>query len=249
MQSNICRILKKLINIQKDPIGKALVDYLNGERDHKIKVNSTVALEEDLDPSYFFREYNQMPGIEQLALQYCKGEILDVGSGAGSHALYLQHNNFRVDAIDVSPNSVQAMKSRGINNASLNNFYDVKNTKYDTILFLMNGFGMSAKLKNVPSFLNHCLNLLTEDGQILFDSSDIKYLYEQDDGSFIINLNAEYYGEVIYQINYREIKGEPFEWLFLDIDNLMSICEAQKLNLEILTEDSHHQYLARIKKS
>lgn len=240
--------MKNLLDPKKDPIGKALLDYLNGERQHFINVRTSIALDEELDPAYFFREYETMPELEQIALQHCKGKVLDVGAGAGSHALYLQSKNVQVDAIDVSPQSVEVMKKRGIKNSSLINFYSLKESKYDTLLFLMNGFGMAEKLKNVSSFLNHCMSLLNDGGQLLFDSSDIHYLYEQEDGSFMIDLNAEYYGEISYQINYRDIIGSSFNWLFLDPNKLKSICNKQNINLEILTEDSHYQYLAKISK-
>lgn len=241
--------MNKLINKEKDPIGAAVLDYHSGIKGHSIQVITNVALDEELDPSYFFRPFDRMPEMEQLALQQCKGKVLDVGAGAGSHALYLQKKNFNVQAIDVSPLSVDVMKKRGVNNVALQNFYSLNDTKYDTLLFLMNGFGMTAKLDNVTSFINHCMHLLNDNGQIIFDSSDIKYLYEQKDGSYMFDLNAAYYGEVIYQLNYKDIIGESFDWLFLDIDNLKSICESQNLNLEILMEDTHYQYLAKITKA
>jgi len=241
--------LNKLIAKEKDPIGAAVLDYQSAKNGHCIEVKTNVALDEELDPSYFFRTFDNMPQMEQLALQQCKGKVLDVGAGAGAHSLYLQENNIDVSAIDVSPLSVDVMKKRGIHKVALQNFYSLKNKKFDTLLFLMNGFGMTAKLENVAAFLNHCMDLLNDNGQIIFDSSDIKYLYEQEDGSFMFDLNAAYYGEVIYQLNYKDIKGEAFDWLFLDIDNLKSICEGQDLKLEILMEDSHYQYLAKITKA
>ncbi|NNC84480.1 MAG: class I SAM-dependent methyltransferase [Bacteroidia bacterium] len=241
--------MNTLITIDKDPIGSAILDYFSGNKADNIEVITNVALDEDLDPGYFFRTFDDMPEIEKLALQLCSGKVLDVGAGAGSHALYLQENSFEVFALDVSPLSVELMKKRGVKNVLLQNFYSIKNEKYDTLLFLMNGFGMSAKLKNVVPFLKHCMSLLNDDGQIIFDSSDLKYLHEQEDGSYIFDLNASYYGEVTYQLNYKNVKGEPFDWLFLDVDKLRTICDEQNWTLDVIMEDSHYQYLARISKT
>ena len=71
--------------------------------------------------------------------------------------------------------------------------------KYDTLLLLMNGTGIAGKLERLPSLLNRLKELLADGGQILVDSSDLRYIYENEDGSMDINLNAPYYGEVDYQ--------------------------------------------------
>ena len=72
----------------------------------------------------------------------------------------------------------------------------------------MNGTGIAGKLSNLPNLLNRLKQLMSKDGQILIDSSDLKYIYEDEDGAFDIDLNGPYYGEVDYQMVYRNVKGE-----------------------------------------
>ena len=118
--------------------------------------------------------------------------------------------------------------------------------KYDTLLLLMNGTGIAGKLSQLPALLNRLKELLSEEGQILIDSSDLKYIYENEDGSMDIDLNAPYYGEVDYQMQYRDIKGEPFDWLYVDFPLLKSIAESCGLEGELIAEGEHYDYLARL---
>ena len=48
--------------------------------------------EEDAVPlNYFFRDFSEMPKLEQHALELTKGRTLDIGCGSGCHSLYLQN--------------------------------------------------------------------------------------------------------------------------------------------------------------
>ncbi|WP_299270143.1 hypothetical protein [uncultured Prevotella sp.] len=118
--------------------------------------------------------------------------------------------------------------------------------KYDTLLLLMNGTGIAGKLSQLPALLNRLKELLSEEGQILIDSSDLKYIYENEDGSMDIDLNAPYYGEVDYQMQYRDIKGEPFDWLYTDPMLLASVSKQCGLQCQIMEQGEHYYYLAKL---
>ena len=110
----------------------------------------------------------------------------------------------------------------------------------------MNGTGIAGKLNRLPMLLNRLKELLAEGGQILIDSSDLKYIYENEDGSMDIDLNAPYYGEVDYQMQYKNVKGEPFDWLYTDPMLLASISKQCGLNCEIVEEGENYDFLARL---
>ena len=117
---------------------------------------------------------------------------------------------------------------------------------FDTILLLMNGSGIAGKIEHLPALFQRLKALLNPGGQILIDSSDLKYIYENEDGSFDINLNGAYYGEVDYQMIYKDVKGDRFDWLYVDFPLLKSIAETCGLHGELVTEGEHYDYLARI---
>ena len=230
-----------------DPMGAAIRDYQNNGKASRLRVLSSMFDEDEMPVAHLFRTFNQMPRLEQKALSMAKGRVLDIGAGAGCHALALQERGLEVKAIDISPLSCEVMKERGVKDAECVNLFDPQlQGKYDTLLLLMNGTGIAGKLNRLPMLLNRLKELLAEGGQILIDSSDLKYIYENEDGSMDIDLNAPYYGEVDYQMQYKNVKGEPFDWLYTDPMLLASISKQCGLNCEIVVEGENYDFLARL---
>lgn len=230
-----------------DPMGAAIRDYQSKGKASRLRVLSSMFDEDEMPVAHLFRTFNQMPRLEQKALSMAKGRVLDIGAGAGCHALVLQERGLEVKAIDISPLSCEVMKERGVKDAECVNLFDPQlQGKYDTLLLLMNGTGIAGKLNRLPMLLNRLKELLAEGGQILIDSSDLKYIYENEDGSMDIDLNAPYYGEVDYQMQYKNIKGEPFDWLYTDPMLLASISKQCGLNCEIVEEGENYDFLARL---
>ena len=227
-------------------MGAAILDYQTKGKAGKLSILSSMFEEDEMPVKHLFRNLEEMPMLEQKALSLAKGKVLDVGAGAGCHALALQAQSIAVKAIDISPLSCEAMELRGVMNAECINLFDEHlETGFDTILLLMNGTGIAGKIENLPALFNRLKALLNKGGQILIDSSDIKYIYENEDGSFDINLNAAYYGEVDYQMVYKDVKGDSFDWLHVDFPLLKSIAESCGLHGELIAEGEHYDYLAR----
>ena len=227
-------------------MGAAILDYQTKGKAGKLSILSSMFEEDEMPVKHLFRNLEEMPMLEQKALSLAKGKVLDVGAGAGCHALALQAQSIAVKAIDISPLSCEAMELRGVMDAECINLFDEHlESGFDTILLLMNGTGIAGKIENLPALFNRLKALLNKDGQILIDSSDIKYIYENEDGSFDINLNAAYYGEVDYQMVYKDVKGDSFDWLYVDFPLLKSFAESCGLHGELIAEGEHYDYLAR----
>lgn len=202
-------------------MGTAIADYYKQGKAAKLRVFSSQFEEDEIPVAQLFRSYEQMPPLEQKALQLAQGKILDCGAGSGCHALALQAMGKEVQAIDISPLSVETMRLRGVKQAYQVNLFDENYVEqFDTILLLMNGSGIIGKLANMSAFFNKMKQLLTSDGCIYMDSSDLRYLFEDEDGSFLIDLADDYYGEIDFQMQYKQIKGEPFDWLYIDFQTL-----------------------------
>jgi SAM-dependent methyltransferase len=234
--------------ISADPLGHALLDYLHGRLDATLTVFSDVAEEEPLPASYFFRSLWEMPELERQALEQCQGRVLDLGAGAGCHALELQSRGFEVKAIDASAGAVQVMQARGVRQVAHHDLRDAALTheKYDTILMLMNGLGLVGTLDGLAAFLRHARQLLVPGGQILATSSDISYLYEDEDGALVFDLNGPYHGEVTYTMQYGAEHGAAFHWLFADASILQDYAQEAGYEVEFLGEDEQQQYLVRL---
>jgi SAM-dependent methyltransferase len=232
----------------KDLFGKAILDFQTNNSPEDLITETTISEEDEMSVAYLFRSYNEMPKMEQKALQLAKGRVLDVGCGAGSHSLTLQNErNLEVTAIDISTNAIAACTLRGINDARVQDVMTLENEKYDTILLLMNGAGMCGKLKNIPKFLLKLKSLLNPGGQILMDSSDIIYMFDDDEdgGKWIPSDNA-YYGEVVFNIAYKGEKEKPFDWMYIDYNTLQNAAFANDLKSELILEGEHYDYLAKL---
>jgi SAM-dependent methyltransferase len=232
----------------KDLFGKAILDFQTNNSPEDLITETTISEEDEMSVAYLFRSYNEMPNMEQKALQLAKGRILDVGCGAGSHSLTLQNErNLEVTAIDISANAIEACTLRGIKDARVQDVMTLENEKYDTILLLMNGAGMCGRLKNMPKFLLKLKSLLNPEGQILLDSSDIIYMFDDDEdgGKWIPSENA-YYGEVVFNIAYKGEKEKPFDWMYIDYNTLQNAAFANDLKSELILEGEHYDYLARL---
>lgn len=232
----------------KDLFGKAMLDYHTGNNPENLITETSISEEDVLEVSYLFRSFEEMPVLEQKALQLAFGKVLDVGCGAGSHSLYLQREKkLSVTAIDLSENAIKVCRLRGVSNAGVQDLMTLTDEKYDTILLLMNGAGMCGKLKNIAKFLIKLKSLLTENGQILVDSSDIIYMFDDDeDGGKWIPGDTEYYGEVKYTVSYKGETEKPFDWLYIDYNTLQNAAHANGLNCELVLEGEHFDYLARL---
>ena len=233
-----------------DIIGTALMEFSKNPKQQEIVTISDIAGKDTLPVTYFFRNYNEMPNIEKKALNLCKGKVLDVGCAAGSHSLYLQNKGIHVEAMDISEGAINVVKDRGIQNAFVKNIYELETKPlYDTILVLMNGTGICGQLSKLAQFLNHLASLLNKNGQILIDSSDIIYMYENDEGEHWIDASKDYYGEVRFQMSYNHQTSESFDWLYVDYNTLQRCAMYNGLDCELIEEGEHYDYLAKITKS
>lgn len=231
----------------KDLFGKAILDYQTNSSPENIITSTSISEDDEMEVAYLFRSFDEMPAIEQKALQLANGKTLDIGCGAGSHSLYLQNErNINVHSIDISKNAIQACLLRGLKNIRAINVLDLENEKYDTILLLMNGTGIFETLEKSTIYLQKLKSLLNPNGQILIDSSDIIYMFDEDEdgGKWIPSDN--YYGELTFSLQYKKEKEVDFPWLYMDYNTLQNAALANGLQCQLVLEGDHFDYLAQL---
>lgn len=237
-----------LLPPNKDPMGCAIADFYKNGKAAKLRVFSSQFDEDEIPAAQLFRTFDEMPALEQEALRLASGKILDCGAGSGCHALVLQEMGKDVEAIDISPRSVEVMQQRGVRQAYCVNLFDENYLhKFDTILMLMNGSGIIGKLENMNAFFEKMKKLLNPGGCIYMDSSDLRYLFEDEDGSFLVDLAGGYYGEIDFRMQYKQVKGEPFDWLYVDFQTLAYYASENGFSAELIQEGEHYDYLACLK--
>lgn len=224
-----------------DPYGIALKEFVENNEVPPLILHNSYGEPEEMPLWYFFREYDEMPDLEKMALSICEGSVLDIGAGTGCHAICLQQMGYEVTAIDTSQEAVEIMQASKVKNARAIDYFQMKGDQFDTLICLMNGIGFIGKKDRLKDFLSQADKLLKPEGQIILDSSDVSYLYEDEELP-----KDRYYGEVNFQYEYKGQKGEPFDWLYFDKDTLTIEADALGWYVYFLHSDENGQYLARL---
>lgn len=230
--------------MQVDIFGSAFKAFLASGEDDPISVWIDGIEQDGLLPSYFFRSFDRMPMLEREALKLAKGSTLDVGAAAGCHAIWLQENGIDVTALEISANAAQICTERGIKQVVCADFFQFDQGKFDTILLLMNGFGMGQDVEGTETLLKHAMGLLNEGGQIIGDTSDISY-FDEIDGMDMSDLNEEYYGCVYFELEWKGL-AESFNWIYPAPSLLSEIAKRNNWKFEIVQKGPHHDFLVRI---
>ena len=230
----------------KDLMGRAIWDYYYQENPEDLQTETSISEMDDLPVSYLFRDYQDMNALEKKALDLSFGKVLDVGSGAGSHSLYLQNERkLEVTALDISPKSIEICKARGVKNAICEDLLQFSEKNFDTVLLLMNGTGIFQSLEHIDQYLQKLKSLVAENGQILLDSTDILYMYDQDEDGGVLVPATGYYGELDYYLHYKGESELPMKWLYLDFDTLENAAIANGFKIQKI-EQLEDSYLAQL---
>lgn len=229
-----------------DIFGQVLLDFYTGNHTEDITVISSLTEDDEIPVPYLFRGFDAMPLVEQEALRLAQGKTLDIGSCAGSHSLYLQNKGIDVTALDVSKGAINVCHNRGISKTIESDILSHTEKNYDTLLLMMNGSGIFETLKNTQNYLKHLNSLLKTGGQILIDSSDIAFMYEEEDGSYWRDASRDYYGEVTFKIQYKNQTSEAFDWLYIDFKTLKTEAEKAGFSCKKIIEGPHYDYLAQL---
>lgn len=227
---------------KNDPLGSAVSDYYKQQMRGPLMINTSYGEPEEMPVEVYFRDFDDMPDLEQIALDQCDVKVLDVGACAGAHSLFLQGQGHQVTAIDSSAGCITTLNSQGVKKALKEDFFSLPPADYGTILMMMNGLGLAGKLSKLVPMLNHMKTLLRPGGFVLADSSDISYLY----GGDILKPLNNYYGEVSFQFEYNREKGGWFDWLYIDLETLEQQVAIAGWSMEVLYTSEDDAYLVRM---
>jgi len=223
-----------------DSWGKALLDYYKGTLKDQLILHTSFGDPEIVPMQVFFRDEESFTELERYALELCQSPVLDIGAGTGCHSLFLQQKGQRVVALEQSPGACEVMRLSGIRRIIQQDIFRYSGTGYKTALIMMNGLGLAGSLDRLARLLDRVFSWLLPGGQILADSCDVAYLYQD----VLMPVN-NFYGEQEYCYEYKGQKDKPFPWLYVDIDRLKR--EAYRVNLKVqVVFEEDDQYLVRI---
>lgn len=231
--------------LHDDVFGLAYQSYFKGNKHAEIIVREPNFEADILPVSHFFRDASAMSSIELQALEHTYGHVLDVGAGAGAHSLELQLQGKHTTALDQSALACSIMQQRGVKQVLHSNFFSLSLQTFDTILMLMNGIGIIGSVDNLPDFFAHAATILSPQGQIIVDSSDLRFLYELEDGSYSLPLHS-YYGDLCYTAEFNAYTSAPFPWTYIDFDTLSNAAYEHNWHCECIAQGEHHDFVVRL---
>ena len=224
-----------------DVLGRAILHALQTGAPTPIELALNGVGDESMDASVFLRHPSDWPDYEHLAIEACRGKVLDLGAGAGCHSLVLQHQGVDVTALDISSHAAEAMRLQGLSQVVCTDVCSWNpGVQYDTILLLMNGFGMGQRAAKTAAFLETLKPLLAPGGQILGEGTDVGYMDQE-----WKHVPLEYHGDVQFTVRWNGLE-QQFPWVYIDKKRLALEAQAVGMSIEILYEGEGFNYLARL---
>lgn len=231
------------MNHAYSPHGAALLDCFRGETSAMLICHQD-GMRDDVPAAFWLRE--AIDPLESRALDLCRGRVLDVGAGAGLHALELQRRGMDVTAIDIAPECVAIMRERGVSKAESADLFTFEGGPFDTIICLCNGLDKVGRLSDLPRFLERMRSLLGPGGQLLADSFDVRIGADAARLAELAQKEAagRYFGEMDLQFEYKGRRGAPFPVLHIDYETLADTAGEHGWWCEQIASDGGH-YLVR----
>lgn len=230
------------------PYGLSLLSYFEGEQDIALIIRRDDGFESKVPVKHFFRKEVEFGAIERVALERCRGHVLDLGSGTGIHSLALDSRGFTVTAIDITQEAVDIMNRRGFRGGLHGNIFEYRGGPFDTLIMLGHGIGIVGDLEGLRKFLVHARGLVVSGGQLLLDSLDVSRSREPGDLAYQeTNRKAgRYIGEITMQFEFQGHTGPFCRWLHVDHGTLKEMAADAGWNCEIILEHENGEYLARL---
>lgn len=225
-----------------DILGSAIESYFLRKDDTPVRVFINKNEEPEMVPSIFFRPYKNMLKYEKIALKESQGKVLDLGCGAGCHALYLQGKGLDVTAVEISKKSAKVAQKRGVEKVINEDWRNLSLKNFDTVLVLMNGMGLAESPSELKVMFRKLKGFLSKSGSILIDSTDVTYA--KADWPM---LDSEYFGKVQFELKYKG-KTQCFPWLFVDFETAVQTAKSVRLNVEVLERARNGHFLLRLSK-
>lgn len=194
--------------MSQDPFGRALRDHYHDKRTEPLlQRDGEQTLEHPIE-RFYFQEYTGAEGVADYFESSLDGPLLDMGAGAGRHALYFQEQ-FETVAIEVSDQLVALMEDRGVENVRRADMFDLRETfdrdRFQSALAFGTQAMLAGSMDGLRRFLSDLDKIIRPDGTAVIDSYDpereagtelLGYRPDPTPGLAFRVLNFEYRGDV-----------------------------------------------------
>jgi len=241
----------KSMKTEEDAYGQEIWAYYKGREVFEI-VERDDGYIDALNPKVYFSEYEDWPPIEQKAMEFVKGRVLDIGCGAGRHSLYLQKKGFDVLGIDISPLAIKVCKLRGLKKAKIMSIQDTnfKPNSFDTIIMMGNNFGLFGNFKKARKLLKKFHKMTSENALII---ADTRNPYKTDNPAHLEyhKVNKErgrMGGQVRIRVRFGKYATKWFDYLMVSKKEMKEILNGTGWKVKEFIDSEDSQYIAIMEK-
>jgi len=247
-----------------EPLAAALLDHHRDGRPRRVKALRADGVEFEIETEEYFTLEGELARLDQQAIARADGRVLDVGAGAGRHALALQAKGCEVVAIDVSPLCVALCRERGVRDVRELDVMALAARggasgastggedpapalaeslgRFDTIFFGMQTIGVAGGVRPLAHLLAGLRRFLRPGGVVIADSSELREAWDGDASD-----RSATRGEIVLSTRYRGLRGEPFPWVYLAEPDLAAVARETGFEVETLARVASGEYLVLLR--
>ena len=240
-----------MLKDHQDAYGHSLYDYSKGKAEFQVLERDDGQVDVDRLKGYF-SPYKDWPLLERQAMRYVRGRVLDIGCGAGRHALYLQDKGLEVVGIDNSPLVVQVCRERGLRDVRIVPVNQISTSlgAFDTILMMGNNFGLCGSFEGARRLLGKFSRVTSEKGRIIAATNDV---YQTDDPMHLAyheqnRKRGRMAGQIRLRVRYRNYATPWIDYLMVSREELEQILDGSGWRIKKIIESGTSLYIAIIDK-
>jgi SAM-dependent methyltransferase len=241
-----------MIKPQQDAFGRAMYDYYRGQGGFEIIERDDGCVDISYGPEQYLAPYPKWPAHQRRALRYARGRVLDIGCGAGRHALYLQEKGFDVLGIDISPLAIKVCRGRGLKRARILSINDISARlgAFDTLIMFCNNFGLFGNPDRARRLLRRFHRLTPPGARILAESLDYRRTTEPDHIAYQKRnvAHERLPGQLRIRIRYKRFCTPWFEYLFVTHAEMRRILAGTGWRIARFLNSDGPRYIAVIEK-
>ncbi|MFC1803875.1 methyltransferase domain-containing protein [Thermoproteota archaeon] len=240
------------MNPEEDAWGQLILAQYEGKKSYEAIERDDGFLDVSLNPQRYFSTFDEWNIHTQESMQQVKGTVLDIGCGAGRHALYLQDKGLDVLGIDNSPLAIKVCQLRGLKKTKVTSIDELSfdTGSFDTILMLGNNFGLFGSFNKAKELLMRFHSFASDDCLIIAETLDP---YKTDNPVHLkyheLNLSrGRMGGQIRFRIRYGIFTTPWFDYLFVSKDEMSEILNGTGWRVREFIESESVSYIALIEK-
>jgi SAM-dependent methyltransferase len=198
---------------------------------------------------HYLDEPDRWQPHDHRALRWCRGQVLDIGVGAGRIAVELQRHGVAVTGLDTSAGAIEIARRRGLRDTvvtTIDAYAAGATTRYDTFLLLGNNLGLLEGPQRAPEFLAALARLAAPGARLVAQGTDP---YNTTDPVHVAyhRLNRDrgrLGGQLRLRLRYRLQASEWFDYLNCSVDELESLVAGTGWRVKSIDEKDRPYYVA-----